>query len=74
MGAAEAFVVTATFFVNMPGLAALKVTLIDADAPGLIGSLGHSTVVHPHDGNTLTKIKGDLPVFLNVKEWITGVF
>jgi hypothetical protein len=48
-----------------PGRFVSYLTLIDAFAPGAIGSFGHSGTVHPQDPFALEIIKGAFPVFLN---------
>src|SRR5687768_4604683 len=48
--------------------------LISAVAPALMGSFGHSGMVHPHDPTALVIINGAEPVFLNFKILNPGSF
>ena len=50
-----------------PGRLVSYFTVIVPEAPGAIGSLGHSGTVHPQEPLALEIIKGASPVFLNSK-------
>src|SRR5258706_2308574 len=51
--------------------AELKVTLTVALSPFLMGSLGHTGTVHPHEPEALVMIKGSFPVLRNENSWVT---
>src|SRR5436853_4750840 len=50
--------------------AELKVTFTVPLSPFLMGSLGHSGTVHPHEPAALVMISGSLPVLVKVNRWV----
>ena len=54
-----------TFLLITPAREVSYFTLIEALAPGAIGSFGHSGTVQPHEPFAFEIINGALPVFLN---------
>src|SRR5258705_6259521 len=49
----------------------LKVTLTTPESPFLMGSLGQSGTVQPHEPEALVIINGSLPVLVNLKICVT---
>ena len=70
LGLVFAVKVTALFcFPDLPEL--LKVTSIEPDSPGAIGSLGQSGTVQPQEPFALEIINGASPELVNVNEYDT---
>lgn len=67
----SALLVTVIVFVKLPGRPeVLYPTLIEAVAPGIIGSFFHSGVVHPHEAIAFEITTGAFPVFFTSKEYV----